>query len=72
MMWEKVPGKKAWFVDVDGVGRYLVAWGKAGGRQYAARLNGQLTSFRAAKADDVKAMVERTVRALEMNREKVP
>jgi hypothetical protein len=58
MMWEKVPGKQAWFTDVPGVGRYLVAWGKSGGRQYAARLNGKLTTYAAARADDVKAMVE--------------
>lgn len=69
LAWEAVGRghKDQWFVDVPNVGRYLVRR-EAPRKPFRAYLNARKTDFVDEKADNVKAMVERTVRARNMAR----
>jgi hypothetical protein len=63
--WEQA-GKDRWFVDEPHIGRYLVQRVGPHAREFKALLNGKPTTFRARTPDEVKAMVERTIRAHRM------
>jgi hypothetical protein len=65
LRWESAPGgvRHGEFVDVPGVGRYLVKRSGKSSRQYVARLNGKMAGH-VGPVDVVKAAVQRDVDAL--------
>jgi hypothetical protein len=64
LQWESAPGgvRHGEFVDVPGIGRYLVRRVGKSSRDYRAQLNGKPTEFWGTAAQ-VKAMVQRFVEA---------
>jgi hypothetical protein len=65
VMWERTPYRTGgWFVDVAGIGRYLIKRSRPGVREFVLMLNGQRTKYRGT-ADELKVIVARIVSARE-------
>jgi hypothetical protein len=59
-LWDQAQYSKDPVIDVPGIGRYRI---KRERRIFRAYLNGQSTSYFDPKVENVKAMVERAIRA---------